>query len=1033
MGKTGKVGAATRSDDLIGRLDERNALGRWLTETVAGAPRIVIVSGPPGMGKTRLLRTLTDQARAAGCLAAWGSALEGIDVPFLAAAPLLAGIPGGSEALAADRGPPSPWGMSASHQLVGAVDAVQQAAWRRPVLLVVDDLQWADEATLAFVQNLSVVMGTAAESLPVMLAVTLRAGEGTEPGRRAARRLAREQTARRLHVGPLNEVEVRELHHRIADRYPSRVELRSLMDVSGGSPLLVRARLSSRLDPTGRGASVLDVGVDLLGGRFAALPRSSRRAVEMLALLGDRVATEALGPLLGPAHEQLLHPALASALLSIDGDAVLFEHSLHRNAVLQSIDPERADALAADVAERVSSEPLRSLLPPAMVAAHLRLSPAAVPADIVAAIRWAAGSEAFSAGAWGQAAEYFESALLAAGSDGPEWTDLPQRWFLTGEAAFRDHDVRSADHLRTALDLADPNVDLDVIAKATILRTRALLTLGAGTITADDENDLAAIIEGTDPQLDRWRSALLGIAAECRFATNDLTAGAELARRARMAATLADDPLGTWAVEIGEGLQHVAGLRLADAAACFVRAVDTSKRAGSPWHEASSRHRSALVELLRGDLTRFDDEVGAGMAVSSSCHHWAECSFGGALRTVASAVRGASGVEVEAENAAAMYRRTSYVFSPGLLYPALAYARATRGDIDGARDALSDLESIGQSAGSHRRALARFDRFLGGSPEPSRRPRPRDRRPDLEMLAGLAAGADDAIGVGDTAAMAEAARRIDDVLACDVVMAPSWPHYFPRIRAQLAIALDEPDARDRLESVVESAAAVGLAFERVLLDLLASTVADEHRDAVECAARALRRADDTGLLAGVVLSQERLRRLGTDPLRPLARAVLNTDIVSSTDLTRTLGDERWLEVLDEHDELMKSTVRRHGGVVFKHTGDGMFAWFASAADAVAATEILLGAFEQGRLDDGRVAMRIRAGLALGSPRSRSDGDLFGMTVIEAARLCSAASPGVALVSAAVAERSLRSLALHGRLDLKGFDRPVEAYRIEPLH
>jgi class 3 adenylate cyclase len=363
----------------------------------------------------------------------------------------------------------------------------------------------------------------------------------------------------------------------------------------------------------------------------------------------------------------------------------------------------------------------------------------------------------------------------------------------------------------------------------------------------------------------------------------------------------------------------------------------------------------------------------------------------------------------------------------------LAYARATRGDIDGARDALSDLESIGQSAGSHRRALARFDRFLGGSPEPSRRSRPRDRRPDLEMLAGLAAGADDAIGVGDTAAMAEAARRIDDVLACDVVMAPSWPHYFPRIRAQLAIALDEPDARDRLESVVESAAAVGLAFERVLLDLLASTVADEHRDAVECAARALRRADDTGLLAGVVLSQERLRRLGTDPLRPLARAVLNTDIVSSTDLTRTLGDERWLEVLDEHDELMKSTVRRHGGVVFKHTGDGMFAWFASAADAVAATEILLGAFEQGRLDDGRVAMRIRAGLALGSPRSRSDGDLFGMTVIEAARLCSAASPGVALVSAAVAERSLRSLALHGRLDLKGFDRPVEAYRIEPLH
>ncbi len=222
-------------------------------------------------------------------------------------------------------------------------------------------------------------------------------------------------------------------------------------------------------------------------------------------------------------------------------------------------------------------------------------------------------------------------------------------------------------------------------------------------------------------------------------------------------------------------------------------------------------------------------------------------------------------------------------------------------------------------------------------------------------------------------------------------------------------------------------------FEHVRLDLLASSIAEDRATAVDCAAAALRRADEAGLLAGVVLSQNRLRELGTDPLRPLARAILNTDIVSSADLTRTLGDERWLQVLDEHDELVKTSVRRHGGVIFKHTGDGMFAWFASAADAVAATEILLGVFEHERLDDGRVSLRIRAGVALGSPRSRDDGDLFGMTVIEAGRLCSAANPGTALASAAVAEASMRSLEFHGDLDLKGFDHDVETYRIEPLH
>jgi len=1031
MRKTENVRAVTRGDDLVGRLDERIALGRWLSEVIGGAPRIVLVSGPAGMGKTRLLRTLTDEARASGCVAAWGSALEGIDVPFLAAGPLLAGLPGGSDALAADRAPPSPWGASASQQLVRAVSVIQQAAAHHPLLLVVDDLQWADEATLALVQNLSVVMGTTAAPLAVMLAVSVRSGDGVEPGRRAARRLARERSARQLHVGPLNEVEVRELHRSITDRYPSRVELRTLMNITGGSPLLARLRLTAQLGSGGQ-ATPLDGGVDLLEGRFVDLPTQTRHAVERLALLGDRITTDALDPLLGPDPEPLLQPAVDSELISIGAGVVAFEHSLYRNAVLQSIDPERSERLSAEVAGRVWSEPLRSLLPPAVVASHLQPAPESVPAEVLATIRWTAGTEAFGAGAWGQAAEFFESALLAAEVSGLEWPDRPQRWFLAGEAAFRDHDVRCAEHLRRALDLADPEEDLEVIAQSTILRTRALLTLGRGEITTSDEDELAAITDCLDPRLDGWRSALLGIAAECRFATNDYAAGAELARRARGAATPTDDPLATWAVEIGEGLQHVAGLRLDDADACFSRAIDSSERAQSPWHEASSRHRAALVHLLRGDLSRCADSVAQGMTVSSSCHHWAECSFGSAVRTVALAARGDPAVETEAENSAAMYRRTSYVFSPGLSLPALAYARASHGDTAGAREALSELESIGQPTGSHRRALTRFDHMLGGSPEPSP-VRQRRHHSDLGTLTALAVAADEAVDRGDVAAMADAAGRVDEVLAKGVLIAPNWPHYFPRIRAQLAVALDEPDARDRLQEAIHHAVAEGVLFEHVRLDLLASSVAEDHAAAVDNAVAALRRADEAGLLAGVVLSQNRLRELGTDPLRPLARAILNTDIVSSADLTRTLGDERWLQVLDEHDELVKTTVRRHGGVIFKHTGDGMFAWFASAADAVAATEILLGVFEHERLDDGRVSLRIRAGVALGSPRSRDDGDLFGMTVIEASRLCSAANPGTALASAAVAEASMRSLEFHGDLDLKGFDHDVETYRVEPLH
>jgi len=76
-------------------------------------------------------------------------------------------------------------------------------------------------------------------------------------------------------------------------------------------------------------------------------------------------------------------------------------------------------------------------------------------------------------------------------------------------------------------------------------------------------------------------------------------------------------------------------------------------------------------------------------------------------------------------------------------------------------------------------------------------------------------------------------------------------------------------------------------------------------------------------------------------------------------------------------------------------------------------------------------MRIRAGLSLGSPRSRGDGDLFGITLIEAARLCSLAPAGTALATEAIAVAAGHPLSFHGRLELKGFDDAVDAYRVEP--
>ena len=91
--------------------------------------------------------------------------------------------------------------------------------------------------------------------------------------------------------------------------------------------------------------------------------------------------------------------------------------------------------------------------------------------------------------------------------------------------------------------------------------------------------------------------------------------------------------MSVWAVELGEGLQHLAGLRLSAAVAGFGHAETAAADAGSDWHIASSRLRTSMVELMRGDVVTAAVHAAAGLDVARRCHHWSECSMGGAILT----------------------------------------------------------------------------------------------------------------------------------------------------------------------------------------------------------------------------------------------------------------------------------------------------------------------------------------------------------------------------------------------------------------
>jgi class 3 adenylate cyclase len=178
---------------------------------------------------------------------------------------------------------------------------------------------------------------------------------------------------------------------------------------------------------------------------------------------------------------------------------------------------------------------------------------------------------------------------------------------------------------------------------------------------------------------------------------------------------------------------------------------------------------------------------------------------------------------------------------------------------------------------------------------------------------------------------------------------------------------------------------------------------------------------------GARLDEERIQELlGRLEAR---RTFLFTDIVNSTRLLETLGDEKWRRLLARHDELVRERIGQSGGEVIKHTGDGFFASFDSAKGAVEAAIAI-----QRALAAEIVAPDVRIGAHTGGAflTDADFRDYGGQGVHTAARIGAAAGPAEILVS----RETLDGVGAAFRVSepreeaLKGFDRPVEVVSID---
>ena len=169
-----------------------------------------------------------------------------------------------------------------------------------------------------------------------------------------------------------------------------------------------------------------------------------------------------------------------------------------------------------------------------------------------------------------------------------------------------------------------------------------------------------------------------------------------------------------------------------------------------------------------------------------------------------------------------------------------------------------------------------------------------------------------------------------------------------------------------------------------------------------------------------------------DDRDPGIRTILFTDIVDSTSLTRRVGDEAAMELLEVHDSIVRDALKDLGGREVKHLGDGIMASFVSAASAVKCASRVQNEIAKHVKANADRPIRVRVGIAAGEPVERHN-DLFGVTVQLASRLCSHAEAEQILVSNVVAELCAgKILAFEdlGEIALKGFDQPVRAHAVD---
>jgi class 3 adenylate cyclase/tetratricopeptide (TPR) repeat protein len=554
---------------LVGRARELQ-LGQRAFELVrAGGRRTLLVAGEPGIGKTRLVAELAARLHAAGATVLWGRSDPQLAIPYQPFVELLTHyarfaspdvlaqhrsqfghelarlVPELGGAASAPSPAPERSAEENRHVMLAAVHGLlRTAALQRPLTLVLDDLHWADPATLLMLRYVLV----APEPVPALVIGAYTAAQLPAHHRlgELVGELRRDRCVERIVVEGLSSEHVLELAREFAREEPDPPTgelVRTLSEQTGGNPFFVRELLRNLSDSGGLAAAArahaagevapmpVTSGIrETIVGRVARLGEDAERVLTAAAAAGREFDAELLAAMLDVAEDQLadvLDAAVGAALITeVPGIGLRysFVHSLIHPALYEQLGSARRRLLhrrALEALERLLGPEARGERIGELAGHALNAVPMVEPARAIDYVR-RAGEHALEQLAPQDATRWFERGLeLHRRAElGREQADQLRCELLIGRGIAQRQcgDAAFRETLLEAGALARRVDDRSSLVRAALANTRGFVS-ETGKVDAERiemlEAALAAVGAGDSPE----RARLLAVlSSELTFA-----------------------------------------------------------------------------------------------------------------------------------------------------------------------------------------------------------------------------------------------------------------------------------------------------------------------------------------------------------------------------------------------------------------------------------------------------------------------------------------------------------------------------------